>query len=108
MAELCHHILKDNKYISDETVDISCVASVEKWVSNLAVMVGVSGWESNVNFLQNGGDSFQLVRITNLIEDGLGSGINVRSLATTNYAHNYSNIIMQCTCTHTVTYKMFM
>ena len=77
MAQLCHHTLKDNEYFDDNTVDMSCVALVEKWVSSLADMVGVSGWESDVNFLQNGGDSFQLVRITNLIEEGLGSGVSV-------------------------------
>jgi len=77
IAQLCHHSLKDKKCFVTDNVDVSCVASVEKWLSSLAEMVGVSGWESDANFLQTGGDSFQLVRIMNLIEDSLRNEVSM-------------------------------
>jgi len=67
----------------DNDVDgyFTCVDSVELWIESLAKAVGIDGWKSDMNFTQCGGDSFQLVRLINLIDEKLGTKVR--------YVHTY-------------------
>ena len=65
-----------NKHSDVQNNNFTSVESVEVWIASLAKAVGVDGWKSDVNFTQCGGDSFQLVRIINILDDNLGTKVN--------------------------------
>ena len=65
-----------NKHSDVQNNNFTSVESVEVWIASLAKVVGVDGWKSDVNFTQCGGDSFQLVRIINILDDNLGTKVN--------------------------------
>lgn len=55
--------------------NFTSIDSVKLWITSLAQTVGVDDWKSDMNFTQCGGDSFQLVRIINLIDESLGTKV---------------------------------
>ena len=76
----------DRKVHNDVKVDnFTSIDSVELWIASLAKTVGVDGWKSDVNFTQCGGDSFQLVRIINMLDDNLGTKVKLNCTLSTNY-----------------------
>ena len=78
-------LLKYNvKTLHNERSDVqndhfTSVESVELWIASLAKAVGVDGWKSDVNFTHCGGDSFQLVQIINMLDEHLGTKVNIRT-----------------------------
>ena len=63
-----------NRHLKDDS--FTSVDSVELWIASLAKTVGVNGWKSDATFTQCGGDSFQLIRIINMLDNKLGTKVN--------------------------------
>ena len=63
-----------NRHLKDDS--FTSIDSVELWIATLAKTVGVDSWKSDSTLTQCGGDSFQLIRIINMLDSKLGTKVN--------------------------------